>query len=69
VAVIIKLPRATSDLIEIWDYIADDSEARADAFVEAIDQKFKALAARPNMGRARDELDEGLRSFPVGRYV
>ena len=26
--VIIKLPRAKSDLVEIWDYIADDSEAR-----------------------------------------
>ena len=27
-------PRAVTDLAEIWDYIADDSEARADAFID-----------------------------------
>ncbi len=67
--VIVKRPRAKTDLAEIWDYIADDSEARADAFIETIDRKFRALAGQPNMGRARDELETGLRSFPVGRYV
>jgi toxin ParE1/3/4 len=67
--VILKRPRAQSDLVEIWDYIADDSEARADAFLDRIDQKFRTLAQRPGLGRARDELAEGLRSFPVGRYV
>lgn len=67
--VIIKRPCARTDLIEIWDYIADDSEARADAFIDTIDRKIRALAEQPNMGRARDELETGLRSFPVGRYV
>ncbi|MFZ0929867.1 MAG: type II toxin-antitoxin system RelE/ParE family toxin [Syntrophobacteraceae bacterium] len=67
--VIIKLPRAKSDLVEIWDYIADDSEARADAFVDMIDQKLLALASNPGMGRSRNELAERLRSFAVGRYV
>jgi toxin ParE1/3/4 len=67
--VIVKRPRAKTDLAEIWDYIADDSEARADAFIETIDRKFRALAGRPDMGRVRDELETGLRSFPVGRYV
>ena len=42
-AVIIKRPRALSDLAEIWDYIADDSEARADAFVATIDAKQRRL--------------------------
>ncbi|WP_292457413.1 type II toxin-antitoxin system RelE/ParE family toxin [Methylibium sp.] len=27
------------------------------------------LATQPLMGRARDELSPGLRSFPFGRYV
>jgi len=67
--VIIKRPRVKSDLAEIWDYVADDSEARADTFVEKIDEKFKTLAARPYIGRKRDELGEDLRSFPVGRYI
>jgi len=67
--VIIRRPLARSDLSEIWDYIADDNETRADAFVDIIDQKFQALASYPNMGRSRDELEEGPRSFPVGRQV
>ena len=67
--VIIKRPLARSDLSEIWDYIADDNETRADAFVDIIDQKFQALASYSNMGRSRDELEEGPRSFPVGRQV
>ena len=67
--VIITRPRAGFDLIEIWDYIAEDSETRADAFIDAIDRKFLVLSERPNMGRPRDELAEGLRSFPIGRYV
>jgi toxin ParE1/3/4 len=67
--VIIKRPRVKIDLAEIWDYIADDSELHADAFIETIDEKFHILAEQPNIGRARDELEAGLRSFPLGRYV
>jgi len=67
--VIIKRPRAKSDLVEIWDYIAEDSEARADSFLDRIDKKFGILAQRPAIGRLRNELAESLRSFPVGRYI
>jgi toxin ParE1/3/4 len=66
---IIQRPRARTDIADIWDYIAEDSEVRADAFIDRIDQKFQALADQPDMGRTRSELEEGLRSFPVGRYV
>jgi toxin ParE1/3/4 len=68
-SVIIKRPRALSDLTEIWDYIADDSEARADSFVATIDAKFQTLAKQPGIGRLRNELTAGLRSLPVGQYV
>jgi len=67
--IIQRRPRAVADLAEIWDYIADDSEERADAFVALVDQKIRALARRPNIGRTREELGEGVRSFPVGRYI
>jgi plasmid stabilization system protein ParE len=33
-AEIIKLSRASDDLAEIWDYIADDSEEQADLFID-----------------------------------
>ena len=66
---ILKSPRAKFDLAEIWDYIAENSETRADAFIEMIDQKLQIIAERPTIGRSRDELVPALRSFPVGRYV
>jgi toxin ParE1/3/4 len=64
-----KLARAKTDLAEIWDYIADDSEAQADAFIDQIDRKLVLLAENPTIGRMRDELAENMRSFPFGRYV
>jgi toxin ParE1/3/4 len=62
-------PRARGDLLEIWSYIADDSDIQADAFIATIDRKFEALARRPLAGRPREELAVALRSAPVGRYV
>jgi toxin ParE1/3/4 len=66
---IVIRPRALADLAEIWAYIADDSSRHADAFAARINQEFRMLARRPEIGRARPELLANLRSFPVGRYV
>ena len=66
---ILKRPRAKADLAEIWDYIAEDSESRADTFIETMGGKLQTLADNPSIGRARDILGESVRSFPVGRYV
>jgi toxin ParE1/3/4 len=68
-SIIVKRPKAKTDLVEIWDYIADDSETRADVFIETIDKKFRSLVDEPYLGIARDEIEADLRSFPVGRYV
>ena len=67
--VILKRPRAADDLIEIWDYIADDNVARADAFIDEADAQFRLLLEQPLLGRSREELAPGIRSFPLGRYV
>jgi len=69
VAVIVLQPRAKADLSDIWQFIAEDSDDQADAFIDLIDQKFQLLAQQSGLGRRREELAEGLRSFPVGRYV
>lgn len=63
---IVLQPRAKADLAEIWEFIADDSDDQADAFIDLIDQKVQVLAHQPGIGRRRDELANGLRSFPVG---
>ena len=62
-------PRASSDLIEIWSYIADDSVANADAFIDKLYQVIQALARQPGSGRHREELAPGIQSFPFGRYI
>jgi len=64
-----RRPLAETDILEIWDYIADDSLAAADRWVDRLDEQFRLLAAQPMMGRARGELAPGVRSFPFGRYV
>jgi toxin ParE1/3/4 len=66
---IIKRPKAKTDLAEIWDYIADDSEMRADGFIQRIDKTLLTIAQTPSIGRSRKELAESLRSLPLGRYV
>jgi toxin ParE1/3/4 len=64
-----KTARAEQDLEEIWFYVALDDVAAADALLDDFDNSCLLLATQPKMGRAREELANELRSFPVGRYV
>lgn len=66
---ILRRPRASADLSEIWEFIAGDNVQRADEFVDRIDAKFRALAAQPLMGRERKELGPGIRSIAMAPYV
>jgi len=61
--------QAELDLEDIWAYIARDNEQAADALIDEIIERFPKLANFPEMGKTRNELLEGLRSFPVKRYV
>ena len=51
-----RRPLAETDILEIWDYIADDSLTAADRWVDHLDKQFRVLATQPMVGRARDEL-------------
>jgi toxin ParE1/3/4 len=64
-------PQARAELSTIWNYIAREggNAAAADSIIDAITERFYLLAQYPRMGRARDDLRSGLRSFPVGQYV
>ncbi|MBI4691656.1 MAG: type II toxin-antitoxin system RelE/ParE family toxin [Nitrospirae bacterium] len=66
---ILKSPAAENDLNEIWWYIAQDNPDNADKLLDEIAETSSKLAQFKNMGRNRDELHPGLRSFPVGRYL
>lgn len=64
-----RRPLAESDILEIWQFIADDSVAAADRWIDELDEKMALWATQPMMGRARDDLAPGLRSLAFGRYV
>ena len=64
-----RRPQAEADVLEIWDYIAEDSVIDADRWVDRLDEKLSLWATQPLMGRNRDELATGIRSLAFGRYV
>jgi len=64
-----RRPLAATDILDIWDHIAEDSLTQADRWVDRLDEKLRLIATQPLMGRARAEVRKDLRSFPFGRYV
>ncbi len=52
-------------MLEAWLYIAEDSIDAADRLLDRIDAEARALLNQPKMGRTRDELATGLRSWPT----
>jgi toxin ParE1/3/4 len=64
-------PEAEADLDEIWLHVAHETGKIeiADRIIDNITERFWLLGQRPHVGRARDDLGPGLRSFPVGGYI
>jgi toxin ParE1/3/4 len=64
-------PQARAELNGIWNYIVKESgnAAAADGVIDSITDRFYLLGQYPRLGRARDDLRPGLRSYPVGEYV
>ena len=62
--------RAKQDLIDIWDYIADDSIEAADRVLDALETTMVRLAKNPGIGHWREELaDQRHRFFAVYSYL
>jgi len=61
--------RACHDLAAILDYsIAEHGEAQAEAYLRAIDAALRRLTDYPELGAARPDLAERMRSYPVGEH-
>ena len=59
-------PGASSDLIEIWSYIADDSVTNADAFIDKLYETIRLLARQPgNEGTATRGNEGAVPIFPI----
>lgn len=66
---VLRRPQAVDDVLEVWDFIAEDSLDQADSWVDRLDAALQRLATQPSMGRARPEIADDLRSLPFERYV
>ncbi len=63
-------PQAQADLLEIWNYIAEDSPESADRVLERLYAAFTRLAETPAMGHHREDLaDRRHRFWTVYSYV
>lgn len=61
---------ASEDLVEIWDYIAQDSLDIADRVVQQLENKIKVLSKNPQMGHRRPDLTHHpVRFWPVYQYL
>ncbi len=68
-AIVLRTDQAQIDIEEIVDYLDDHSPAAADRFAKQFRERTQSLAMMPEMGRTREELGVGLRSFTMGKYV
>ncbi len=61
---------AREDLQEIWRYTFEQwGIEQAERYLGALFTCFEDLAANPQLGRERDDIKAGYRSFPQGRHV
>jgi toxin ParE1/3/4 len=62
---------AERDLDDIWYRIAKQSGSIdiANSVIDSITAAFPLLARNPEAGRKRDEIGQGIRCFPVGKYI
>ena len=57
------LRRAKAESLKIWNV------EQTNIYLANIESRLMWLAENPQLGKPRDEVREGLRSFPEGRHV
>jgi toxin ParE1/3/4 len=60
---------AQLDLLDIWLHESAKSTEIADRRIDEITSVYENLIEFPEMGRSRDELFPGYRSFPKGQFL
>lgn len=66
---IVRTRQACEDVIEIWQYIAADNAAAADAVVRRLDEVILLVREHPQLGTPLDRYRTGLRCMPAGSYL
>ena len=60
---------AEQDLVDIWNYIAEDNPTNATRFLRKIADKYHWLTENDEAGVNRDDLLPGLCGFPHAKYM
>jgi len=60
---------AQEDLLQLYTFMAENNVEAAVRLMRTFQQKFELLAQFPEMGKERNEIVIGWRSFPVGKYI
>jgi toxin ParE1/3/4 len=60
---------AADDLANIAAYVATDSVERAAALIDRLERAFHQLLVMPTMGKRRDDLEPGIRTWVEAPYV
>ncbi|MER3437281.1 MAG: plasmid stabilization protein ParE [Chloroflexota bacterium] len=67
---VILTPQARRDLSDIELYTAQQwGNQQRRASMAKLEKALQDLAEFPHLGRSRDELGAGLRSYPIGEHV
>ena len=63
-------PAARQDLLEIWQYIAEESPENAVKVLDTIEEKCRLLSEYPHMGHKRKDLtNHPVLFWPVYNYL
>lgn len=60
---------AADDLANIATYVKMDSVQRAEALIDRLEQAFHQLLVMPTMGKRRDDLESGIRTWVEAPYI
>ncbi|WP_439627585.1 type II toxin-antitoxin system RelE/ParE family toxin [Shinella sp.] len=66
---ILRRPQFVEDLYTVWEFIARDTEERADAFIRELEQRYHMLSDNPHLGPQRFPKYPDMRMFPFRRYI
>ena len=66
---LVALPQFESDLLDIWLTIAVDRPSAADAMVDRIWERCRALIDHPQIGPSRVDIAEDCRQLTIGSYL
>ena len=61
--------QAEQDLEDIWVYLTQQNELLADQQIAQLLNRLPMLSQFPDMGKQREDLLVGLKSFPVKPYI